>query len=108
MKKYRIILFTLFIFIGRIYSETNLDPANPCTDSLFVQLKTIDIDTMSKNQLAYYITNSSDCAIYNNNLILVDSFTQMNKKKPFDRYRTHAISCMSIVWILVLHNNISH
>jgi len=108
MKKYRIILFSFFVFCQFLCADTEASHVNPCKDSLFIQLKTINIESMSKNELDYYLSKSSDCVAYNNNLVLIDSLNELSQKqrprKEIIRYGFGG----GLLWFLILHNNISH
>ena len=98
----------LFILIGWVYSNSSDNLINPCKDSLFIYLKTIDVEDMTKQQLVYFITKYSDCSIFNNNMILIDSLRQNNNESIKKIIYKESISYMPLLWFLILHNNISH
>ena len=104
----RILSYIILLMFGLIFSQKQI--TNPCSDSLFIELKTVDIDLMSKNQLEYYISKSSDCAIYNNNVGLLDSLRMINSESldEYKYYKRIGFSLWSIMWFLIFHNNISH
>ena len=99
----------IILIVGLIFSQEK-QIINPCSDSLFIELKTTNIHLMSKNQLEYYIVKSSDCAVYNNNIVLIDSLRQVNTETldEYKYYKGAGFSFMSIIWFLIFHNNISH
>ena len=62
---------------------------------------------MPRPQLEYYITKYSDCSVHNN-MILIDSLRQNNNKSIKEIIRNKGFTFMSLLWILIIHNNVSH
>ena len=109
MKKVLFIMMIGMMF-GQIDTISLLNES-PCNNEKYLQLKEIEIETMSELEFKNFILMSNDCSNYNTFQALNDSINSKVNKIPekntiIKNYNTYKRRGLSLLWFLILHNNI--